>query len=614
MTDETLPGLSKEIRRADLTVTQGDTLSNGRVWLVVLAYFLVTAGIIFFGNLFVATDYVGLDNDDTMRLVEVRDLLAGQGWFDLMQYRLGLTGGTLMHWSRVIDVPIAALIGFFGLFLSSENAERVALAIWPLSLLFPLLAAAALAGRRIGGEATMHISMLMAAMLAYGSSRFYPGAIDHHNVQLVLTMVIVAMLLDPKHRASNYAVAGACAAFAIAIGAETTPLIAATALAVTLCWAIIGEDFRSAAKAFGLSLTLTISALFFLTVPPSSYSLVTCDSLSLGFYGLSAIGGTLLFLSASAASALSRTKRFALLAINGVAILSTASVLAPQCLQSPLANLDPLLVKLWLNNVGEARSVIAQARIEPEGLGAFYAPGLLAMGICLYRIIKGQKAAPHAMLLLLLAICWIISLIQIRGAVFTSLIAIPVLAHTVAQLRLRATSQQAGNVGLTYLAVFAISTPLVWALAASWSVTGWNVISGKNVAALGRNVSCSTRSDIAQLAALPPTVVAAPVDSGASILRFTGHRVISAPYHRNQGGMLAEIHIGLSSPDEAEAFLHGADVGIVAFCPSDAGTENLIRTAPSGLYAALNRGEVPHYLEALPADEASGFQLYRVRP
>src|SRR5690606_18975633 len=152
--------------------------------------------------------------------------------------------------------------------------------------------------------------MLMAALLAFGSSRFYPGAIDHHNVQLVLTMVIVAMLLDPKHRASNHAVAGACAAFAIAIGAETTPLIAATALSVALSWALIGEEFGPAAKAFGLSLTLTISALFFLTVPASSYSLVTCDSLSLGFYGLSAIGGTLLFLSARAASTLSKTKRF----------------------------------------------------------------------------------------------------------------------------------------------------------------------------------------------------------------------------------------------------------------------------------------------------------------
>jgi hypothetical protein len=37
-----------------------------------------------------AKDYVGADNDDGMRLVEVRDFLNGQGWFDLMQYRMGL--------------------------------------------------------------------------------------------------------------------------------------------------------------------------------------------------------------------------------------------------------------------------------------------------------------------------------------------------------------------------------------------------------------------------------------------------------------------------------------------------------------------------------------------
>ncbi len=36
------------------------------------------------------TDYVGADNDDVMRLVQIRDLMAGQGWFDLTQYRLGL--------------------------------------------------------------------------------------------------------------------------------------------------------------------------------------------------------------------------------------------------------------------------------------------------------------------------------------------------------------------------------------------------------------------------------------------------------------------------------------------------------------------------------------------
>ena len=52
---------------------------------------------------------IGGDGDDVMRLVQVRELLEGKGWFDLGQPRLGPEGGTLMHWSRLVDLPIAAL-------------------------------------------------------------------------------------------------------------------------------------------------------------------------------------------------------------------------------------------------------------------------------------------------------------------------------------------------------------------------------------------------------------------------------------------------------------------------------------------------------------------------
>src|SRR5260370_41534286 len=50
-----------------------------------------------------------MSTDDAMRLVEVRDLIAGQAWFDLAQHRLD-PPGVSMHWSRAIDAPLAALI------------------------------------------------------------------------------------------------------------------------------------------------------------------------------------------------------------------------------------------------------------------------------------------------------------------------------------------------------------------------------------------------------------------------------------------------------------------------------------------------------------------------
>src|SRR5437763_854664 len=49
---------------------------------------------------------VFLDTDDAMRMVQVRDLMAGQGWFDMIAHRLDPPDGLLMHWSRVVDVPL----------------------------------------------------------------------------------------------------------------------------------------------------------------------------------------------------------------------------------------------------------------------------------------------------------------------------------------------------------------------------------------------------------------------------------------------------------------------------------------------------------------------------
>ena len=78
----------------------------GMTWRVLALYSLLTIALLLALSLPFATDYVGVDNDDRMRLVVVRDLLAGQSWFDTTQYRLGLAGGTLMHWSRFVDLPI----------------------------------------------------------------------------------------------------------------------------------------------------------------------------------------------------------------------------------------------------------------------------------------------------------------------------------------------------------------------------------------------------------------------------------------------------------------------------------------------------------------------------
>src|SRR6201987_4925655 len=76
-----------------------------------------------------------LSTDDAMRLVQVRDLISGQGWFDLFQYRLDPPAGILMHWSRVIAAPLAAIILLLRPLIGTQGAEAAVLFLWPLLLL-----------------------------------------------------------------------------------------------------------------------------------------------------------------------------------------------------------------------------------------------------------------------------------------------------------------------------------------------------------------------------------------------------------------------------------------------------------------------------------------------
>ena len=78
--------------------------------------------------------------------------------------------------------------------------------------------------------------------------------------------------------------------------------------------------------------------------------------------------------------------------------------------------------------------------------------------------------------------------------------------------------------------------------------------------------------------------------------------------------MLTELHIGLSNPRQAEAFLRGAHVTLLAFCPDDTQTRDLAKAEPGGLYADLLKGRVPDYLEPVAGTKNASLRLYRVRP
>ncbi|MEP3435286.1 MAG: hypothetical protein ABJN75_00655, partial [Hoeflea sp.] len=485
--------------------------------MLTFALFIALTAVMHFSSY---VDYVGADNDDVMRLVEVRDLLGGQSWFDLTQYRLGLDGGTLMHWSRFIDLPIANLIMLFSLVMNPVLAEASALFVWPVLTALPVFYALGLGGSILGGASGRVIGLALAFLFVLGINRFLPGAIDHHNIQLGLIATIAACLILPGRPPAAHALAGVASALAIAIGAETTPHIAIVAAIVAVQWLWLGDDMKAAASAFALAMAASLTAAFFITVPPSSYGVVACDALSTGFYSLGVVGAGMFFIAVSTVSARGFAVRLTGLAGVGAATFGLALLTASQCLGNPLASLDPLLVSMWLNNVTEAQSIVSQVRAEPWTAGGFYLVPLLAMILCVRRILQGRYVHAHGVLLALIAVSWAITLIQVRGAVFANMLSAIPFAALVAGFRTRSNADPKNlRKGLAFAGAAFASVPFVWALSGVLVSMGVNKVMGDEVGSLPTQEEkvCTNAAAMQPLAHEPAGVVAGPSNLGVHI-------------------------------------------------------------------------------------------------
>src|SRR3954447_237552 len=141
----------------------------GRNWktIVVVVWLLSCAWFIY--SQWRAIRVFGLgDTDDNMRLMQVRGLLHGQGWFDLRQYRMNPPFGANIHWSRLVDLPIAGLILALRPVLGGAGAERWAVAITPLLPYLLLLYSLALTARRLIAPLAYPLAFL--AVLFAGST------------------------------------------------------------------------------------------------------------------------------------------------------------------------------------------------------------------------------------------------------------------------------------------------------------------------------------------------------------------------------------------------------------------------------------------------------------
>ena len=576
-------------------------------WLVLIVWLLISAWFIF--QKWHDIRWFGLgDTDDNMRMMQVRGLLHGQGWYDLRNYRMNPPFGANIHWSRLVDLPIAGLILGLRPFLGGPAAERWAVAIAPLLPYLLLLYALALSSRRLIHPLAYPLAFLALLFAASTNGMFMPERIDHHGWQLALLAMSIASIADPK-RVRGGLLLGITSALSLAIGLEMIIYLALAAVATVLFWV---RDARESERlrAYALSMTGGV-ALCYLVFASYDNRGPVCDALSPVYLSDALLGGALMYAIAWVSPA-DWKRRLALALVAGAIIAGFHASVWPQCLQKP-EHISPEAQRLWMSYVKEARPVYRHGWRIALLISALPITGgigwlLLAWARrrdsdLLPRILAAAIPGLAASLLLL----W-----QTRtgpAAQMMAVVGAAALAWLLFPLFWRSKVPGLRVIG-------AVVVILIGAGAAVPLVL--NFIPGKPPTAFEKSIGranslCSSLWGLHAVAIQPKGLVFTFVDLGPRLITVTSHDAITGPYHRNWPQIVDVMNAWRGSESQAHQIIAGKyHSKYVLSCPNSSTTTIFMSEVPNGFYGQLTRGQVPKWLQPVALPKDSPFQMWKV--
>ena len=539
------------------------------------------------------------DADDMMRLAQVRDWIAGQGFNDWTQYRLAPPLGAPMHWSRINDLGIAAIIVTATPLLGRSGAELLAVALYPTLLFAAYLFLSARIGRRLWGRRAGWIALVLAALAFPALALFRPGRIDHHALQIVLTLA-TALALSRRASFGSGVAAGLAIATSLAVGLESAPAAAGAMAVLFGAWAWRGARERSRLLGFAVGLG-GLTAVLLGVARPTLWTAQWCDTFTPASSTATLVAAAL-FAAFSISGEVLRTRlsRLTAGAVTGVACLAALALHYPTCLTGPYGAMDPFVRHAFVDNVLEAAGLFEGSLADAIASGGMIAAALVVGGWFAWS--RPHRAAILAPSIVMLALCLLVTVDQIRGAYIGSALAAPVLAGLVLAAR-NVDKRRA----LAVVGAWLASTGVIYATLPDYLAR--QVRPG--VAEPATSAPCSRGDTWQQLDHFAPGVVMAPMNLGPYIIGGTHHASVAASYHRNNRGNRASYAFFLSRAERARAIADEWRVSYVALCPTSFGEIGVRKHYPNSLAVALETGRTPAWLEPLPV-RGAGLRFYRV--
>ena len=564
-------------------------------------------------------------NDDYMRMVEVRDWLGGQNWFDMHQYRLNPVDPLYSHWSRISDVLIGGPIKLLTPIIGQANAEITMVIVYPAALLLIFLYLVIALSRTISKAASMPLAAAFMTALSFATlAQFHLGRIDHHGLQIVMALACCWCLIKSAHGRRYAVFAGILCGLGLYVGIESAPYVAAACVSVVLVWVMGEANATQRLRFFGLAMAATTLLSLLISAPPSRWMLPTCDALSVVYTQLTlAVALALWALSRIGHKVTAPWPRFFIAgALGGIALIMTG-ILYPECLRGPYAEIDPRLAEVWLANVSEAGKYHDFLKGDiVGGLAVIMLPIFTLIGYWLYartEKVKAFAAAPRTILIFML-LTFAAGLVQFRLMSFASSLAIPFAAFLLSYaFEWAGKFKQDGLRILVRLGFIVLLAPLTLPLVASLFVPGNDVKISNDLESKAdgrqnssKKLSCTSQPILDRLNQLPGGTALTQIDLGAPILKFTNLSVTSAPYHRNTMGNLAALDMFIEDEAAARAAIARTGADYVIACHDMGETNLLIQHAPGGMLARLKDGYVPDWLETLDVG-SDKLMVYKVK-
>lgn len=550
------------------------------------------------------------DTDDNLRLAQVRALLDGQPWYDLIQYRLAPPIGANIHWSHLPDLPIAGLILLLDPLIGTAAAERWAAALAPLLPFAIGLFAIALIARRIITLIAWPLALLTALCAGILMPMWMPLRIDHHGWQLAMLGVAVAGLVDPK-RARGGVTSGIASALSLTIGLEMLAFLALIGAATALFW-VRNRTENARIAGYGASLGGG-AAIGFALFASNANRAAVCDALSPVWLSAIAAAGALLVLLA-VLPLRDWQMRLGVGALAGGVLAIGLALVWPDCLGRP-EGVSAELQALWLDNVQEARPLYQQSWRKVLLIVALPLSGLAgyALGVA-QAWTKPERLAPLIGLSAIALASFALLFWQVRTAPAAQLLAIPGAAILGAYLlpRWRASAHMLPRVGGS-LAAVALMTGL-WAVIPLIAFPEEAEAETADISeGIGEMLSCSSTAGLAPIAALPDSIILTPIDLAPRLIVMTGHTGIAGPYHRNGEAILDVFHGFRGDDARLRETVDRYDVRYVLLCPGMAGEGHYGANDAQSSFAQLSRDEPPDWLEPVALPDNSPFKLWQVR-